>query len=519
MVHLTGGATALMASFLVGPRTERFFMDPSSYHDAESGPGVSYRSTVVMRDLAGHSPALSYLGACFLAIGWLFFNASADDNTEVELAGKVMTNTLLSMLSAVSLRVAWRLSSKGSHDLMDVINAMLGGGVASTACCAQISTGCAVAVGVMAGVVTPTASRLVQRLRIDDPLDASAVHGANGLLSLLSVGLFSNSRGVEGVLVAVRSPTAWRQFGVQCLGGLAITVWSLLVCWVALKVVAQLRWWKDGAVHPEQERDSNPLRVRQQAELLGLDFKYHAGYAYDDLDRYEVKVANLTKAAEMWAKQKRVRKEKNRLRGLGLGRRRQQHEESAPTTVSSLHSSDGTYPNHDQWAPPPVKRRPRGASGVRDSHLPIGGEEAQGEAPEHARVPEVVRRTSAPQWVVGPQEESKGGAPSAAETPAPPPAALHGALAESPAGSTTSGGSRRSTITWCDTISQHSTSSRAPRQRNPSQDLQGLPHVAGPTGSFEVDHRHQLGPSTVPEEDEVQQSSTDSILRHESTAL
>jgi Amt family ammonium transporter len=85
---------------------------------------------------------------------------------------------------------------------------MLAGMVAVTAPCAFVSPAAAVVIGAVSGVLVVVATRFVEeRLRVDDPVGAVAVHGVNGLWGILALGLFANGsygQGMNGVPGGVR---------------------------------------------------------------------------------------------------------------------------------------------------------------------------------------------------------------------------------------------------------------------------------------------------------------------------
>lgn len=97
---------------------------------------------------------------------------------------------------------------------------------------------------------------LMQKLRIDDPLDAFAVHGACGFWGVLAAGLFGNpnSTGGNGLFYG------GNQVGVQLFAALVIIVWvagiSAPVFW-ALKQLGM-------------------LRVRLDVEEIGMDNHEHS---------------------------------------------------------------------------------------------------------------------------------------------------------------------------------------------------------------------------------------------------
>ena len=84
-------------------------------------------------------------------------------------------------------------------DLGMSLNGFLGGLVAITAPCYWVSPGGAVLIGAIAGCLVPLGVDLLERLRIDDPIGAVAVHGFVGIWGTLAVGLFATGQfGVPG---------------------------------------------------------------------------------------------------------------------------------------------------------------------------------------------------------------------------------------------------------------------------------------------------------------------------------
>src|SRR3712207_7401218 len=83
--------------------------------------------------------------------------------------------------------------------------------------------------GLVAGAVAVYGIRFVERLRIDDPIGAVAVHGLAGVWGTLATGLFavpalaSNLATGTGGLVYTGS---FHQLGVQALGLLAVGVFT-----------------------------------------------------------------------------------------------------------------------------------------------------------------------------------------------------------------------------------------------------------------------------------------------------
>jgi ammonium transporter, Amt family len=181
VVHLTGGVAALTGAWLLGPRHGKYGSDGTP------------------RAIPGHNMGMAVLGAFILSFGWFGFNAGSTlAGTDGRIA-IVATNTLLASGAgalAATFHVWWRF---GKPDVTWMCNGMLAGLVAITAPCAFVSAFAAVFIGAVGGILVVTATILVEeKLKIDDPVGAIGVHGANGTWGALSVGLFANGTYGEG---------------------------------------------------------------------------------------------------------------------------------------------------------------------------------------------------------------------------------------------------------------------------------------------------------------------------------
>src|SRR5512138_3225679 len=113
----------------------------------------------------------------------------------------------------------------GKPDPTWLANGMLAGLVAITAPCAFVSAWAAALIGLIAGVLVVIAAVFIDtKLRIDDPVGASAVHGVNGAWGIVSLGLFANgvygqglngvARGVTGLFYGDPSQLAAELIGI-----------------------------------------------------------------------------------------------------------------------------------------------------------------------------------------------------------------------------------------------------------------------------------------------------------------
>ena len=78
---------------------------------------------------------------------------------------------------------------------MGLTNAILSGLVAITAC-SNISTASSLVIGLISSLLYMATAKLYQRYKIDDPLEASIVHGICGFWGVLAVGIFDMEVGL-----------------------------------------------------------------------------------------------------------------------------------------------------------------------------------------------------------------------------------------------------------------------------------------------------------------------------------
>jgi Amt family ammonium transporter len=243
VVHLTGGVAALVGAKMLGPRIGKFAPDGTP------------------RAIPGHNVPMAVLGTFILAFGWFGFNAGSTlAGTDTRIAVIAVNTMLASAAGAVATCVyVWR--SWGRPDVTMMCNGLLAGAVAVTAPCAFISPMAAVLIGSVSGVLVVVATRFVEeRLRVDDPVGAIAVHGVNGTWGILALGLFANGSygdGMNGVPGGVRG-VLYGDSGQLVAGFVAILA---NVVWVGLTTLASL--WVIGRLVGNR---SDP-----EDEVAGLD--------------------------------------------------------------------------------------------------------------------------------------------------------------------------------------------------------------------------------------------------------
>jgi ammonium transporter, Amt family len=232
-VHALGGFAALAAAMVLGPRLGKYNDDGTA------------------NAIPGHNLTLASVGAFMLWFGWFGFNPGSTLGAvgKWEMIGKVATNTFLaSAAGGVSTMIYTMLRYK-KIDITMVINGVLAGLVAITAGCNAVGPNSAILIGLIAGVLVDVAVVLIDKIKIDDPVGAIAVHGINGFFGTVAVGLFHESKGVF-----VKGGNA-SLLGTQFLGVTVISVFSFVSTYVIFLVL----------------KKTIGIRIGRREELAGID--------------------------------------------------------------------------------------------------------------------------------------------------------------------------------------------------------------------------------------------------------
>mmetsp|Transcript_4266 Transcript_4266/g.9252 ORF Transcript_4266/g.9252 Transcript_4266/m.9252 type:complete len:495 (+) Transcript_4266:127-1611(+) len=267
VVHMTGGATALVAAKVLGPRNGRFYDSDGNVLETP----VSFPA---------HSTALQILGTFILWFGWYGFNpgsalAIANDDSSATAALCAVTTTLAAACGCVTAMffdcgIDYLSTGEISYDLTMAMNGALGGLVAITAGCSVVKPWAAVIIGVIGGLVYYGFSKFLIQMKIDDAVDAIPVHFANGAWGVLAVGLFADKelQGVAGFGTA--------HSGLFDSGdGTLLQVQFIAICWIC--------GWVFGVMTPFFVilNAAGMFRVDALEEEVGLDISHHRGTAYD----------------------------------------------------------------------------------------------------------------------------------------------------------------------------------------------------------------------------------------------
>ena len=211
-VHAMGGVAALAAAIVLGPRIGKYSKDGKS------------------NTIPGHNLPLASVGAFILWFGWFGFNPGSSLGAvgNWELIGSVVVNTFLASASGGIATMIYTYFTYSKIDITMVINGVLAGLVSVTAGCNVVGPTSAIIIGAIAGVLVDVAVVFFDKIKVDDPVGAIAVHGVNGLFGTMAVGFFAIEGGLfygGGISLLI----------TQILGVITIALFSFTVTFIIMK--------------------------------------------------------------------------------------------------------------------------------------------------------------------------------------------------------------------------------------------------------------------------------------------
>jgi ammonium transporter, Amt family len=255
VVHEVGGVAALAGAYVLGPRIGKYGKDGT------------------VNTIAGHNIPMAIIGAFILAFGWFGFNPGSTLSGNDLRIGIIATNTMLASASGAFFAMLYAWIKYGKPDPGMMANGLLAGLVAITAPCAFVNAPSAIIIGAIAGVLVVVVYYFTDRkLKVDDPVGAFAVHGANGFWGVLSLGLFADGtygdgwNGVPGTVKGLFYGDA-KQFLAEFIGGTTCFVFVFAAFYIFFKIIKQT---KIG------------LRVSEATEIAGLDMPEMGIHGYAD---------------------------------------------------------------------------------------------------------------------------------------------------------------------------------------------------------------------------------------------
>lgn len=242
VVHSVGGWAALAGASIIGPRIGKY-----------NGKANA---------LPGHNMVLGALGVFILWLGWFGFNpgstlGASGDNVYAIASIFITTNLAAAAGAVATMFVTWKKYKK--PDLSMTLNGALAGLVAITAGCDIVTPAGAIIIGLIAGVTVVFGIELLdQKFKIDDPVGAITVHGINGALGTVLVGLFATDGGLF-------YGGGFHLLSIQLLGVVAVGAWAFGMAFILFKTL----------------KSTVGLRVSEQEEREGLDIHEHGQSSYN----------------------------------------------------------------------------------------------------------------------------------------------------------------------------------------------------------------------------------------------
>ncbi len=213
IVHSTGGWAALAGAIVIGARARKFRPDGTVKNTPPS-----------------NIPVVT-LGIFILWLGWFGFNGGSqlamDSAVNVVAMSIILVNTNLAAAAGVMVAMLVSRPILGRVDLLACLNGAIAGLVAITAGPDIVTHQWAIVIGGIGGLICTAGVKLLEKLKIDDVVDAIPAH------------LFAGIWGTLAVCIAAGG-SLW----VQLVGVLAIGVFvfgSSLLLWKFLDLTMKAR--------------------------------------------------------------------------------------------------------------------------------------------------------------------------------------------------------------------------------------------------------------------------------------
>ena len=234
LVHSVGGWAAVVAVYLLGARIGK-------YKDGQ------------INAIPGHNIPLATAGVLILWLGWFGFNGGSVLSADPALTSLTLVTTCLAAAAGGVVAAIVSTILFKNLDLTMFLNGILGGLVGITAGADQMSPMDAIIVGGIAGMLIVFAVSLIDKIRLDDPVGAIAVHLICGVWGTLAVGIFGNLAGID-------------QFLSQLLGIGVYAIFCIVTAFIIIFIL----------------KKTIGIRVDKREEIDGLDVHEHGMDAYSD---------------------------------------------------------------------------------------------------------------------------------------------------------------------------------------------------------------------------------------------
>ena len=243
VVHISAGISALVMALLIGKRK-----------DYKPGHAVGTNSVPFV-----------FIGAAFLWLGWMGFNAGSGLAAD-GLAANAFLVTHISTAVALVTWVALEWIRDKRATIIGASTAAVAGLVAITPAAGSVDILGAFVIGFASSFICFFMVAVVKpKLKYDDSLDVFGVHGTGGIVGSILTGVFATQviTGADGAKGALYGD--WNQLWIQIVATVFTIVYCAVLTFIIFKVV-------DKTVG---------VRVSKRIEEEGLDIYEHGETAYN----------------------------------------------------------------------------------------------------------------------------------------------------------------------------------------------------------------------------------------------
>lgn len=248
-VHSVGGWAALAGVIVLGPRFGKYGKDGK------------------VNAIPGHNLTSGTMGVLILWLGWFGFNpGSTMAAIPADIARIcITTNTAAAAALLTSTITSWIFL--GKPDLGMSINGCLAGLVGITASCAYVSVGSSFVIGAIAGVLVVFLVLFFDKIKMDDPVGALAVHLGCGVFGTICVGLFAQDQFIPNTTGnGLFYGGGMKLLNAQLIGVAAVGAFVFFTSLIAFYLI----------------KVTMGLRVKLEEEIEGLDIGEHGQVAYPE---------------------------------------------------------------------------------------------------------------------------------------------------------------------------------------------------------------------------------------------
>ncbi len=263
VVHVQAGFAGLAVTLALGAslrkratarRPTRSLAIPERYADVAAAE---------RNERYGASLPLAIIGTALLWFGWFGFNGGS--SLEMNVQG--VSAAFVTAVAAATAGIVGIVLSKvvdGKYDGIMAVSGVLGGLVMITPNAGYVTVGAAIILGVLAGVVTMVATKLIERFlyQIDDPVGGFPVHGVNGLVGSIIVPIFAKQElsafPMDGLLYG-GGALAVQWLGIQTLAAVVVSALVFVLSYGFVKLLSTFM----------------QVRATYEEEVSGLDAVDH----------------------------------------------------------------------------------------------------------------------------------------------------------------------------------------------------------------------------------------------------